>query len=140
MPGTLDSLLPPTDTFARRHIGPSEADIAAMLGELGYNSLDALIDATVPPAIRAAGPLAIPAARGDWALGFMLPSKGSASCGRYFSANSFGHTGFTGTSLWYDPRRDRMVVILANRVHPTRENTKFVKLRPLLHNAAVECL
>ncbi|MFN7143562.1 MAG: aminomethyl-transferring glycine dehydrogenase [Myxococcota bacterium] len=65
MHGTLDALLPPTDTFARRHIGPTEAEIAAMLGELGYGSLEALIAATVPAAIRSARPLGLPAARGE---------------------------------------------------------------------------
>jgi glycine dehydrogenase len=65
MPGTLDDLFPPTDAFASRHIGPTPAEIAAMLAELGLGSLDALIAATVPAAIRAARPLALPAARGE---------------------------------------------------------------------------
>lgn len=83
---------------------------------------------------------AIPKSAGDWALGFMLPTKGSASCGRYFSPLSFGHTGFTGTSLWYDPRRDLLVTLLSNRVHPSRENRAFVSLRPIIHNIVVEAL
>jgi CubicO group peptidase (beta-lactamase class C family) len=83
---------------------------------------------------------AIPKSKGDWAMGFMLPSKGKASCGKYFSSQSFGHTGFTGTSLWFDPRRDLLVVILSNRVHPTRENSRFVGLRPQLHDWIVESL
>ncbi len=65
MLGTLDDLFPATDTFARRHIGPTDAEIATMLGELGYASLDALIDATVPPAIRASSPLSLAPARGE---------------------------------------------------------------------------
>lgn len=83
---------------------------------------------------------AIPQKKGDWSLGFMLPTKGRASCGRYFSGQSVGHTGFAGTSWWFDPRRDLIVVILSNRVHPTRENTQFVALRPLLHDWIVETL
>lgn len=83
---------------------------------------------------------AVPQKSGDWALGFMLPTRGSASCGRYFHSTSFGHTGFTGTSLWYDPRRDLLVTLLANRVHPTRNNTRFTALRPLIHDWVVECL
>lgn len=82
----------------------------------------------------------IPRANGDWGLCFMKPSRPGASCGRYFSTQSFGHTGFTGTSFWFDPRRDLMVVILSNRVHPTRENKSFLKLRPQLHDFVVECL
>ncbi|MEQ1665941.1 MAG: serine hydrolase [Bdellovibrionales bacterium] len=62
---------------------------------------------------------AIPAAKGDWALGFMLPTKGQASCGKHFHPTSIGHTGFSGTSLWFDPQRDLLVTILSNRVHPT---------------------
>ena len=44
--------LAPSDTFARRHLGSNEADVAAMVGQLGYSSLDAVIDATVPAHIR----------------------------------------------------------------------------------------
>ena len=80
----------------------------------------------------------IPRARGDWALGFMMPTKGGASCGPEFSLSSVGHTGFTGTSLWYDPKRDLLVTILSNRVHPTRENKNFVTLRPQLHTWIAE--
>ena len=83
---------------------------------------------------------AVPPRRGDWALGFMLPTRGGASCGRYFHPTSIGHTGFTGTSLWYDPKRDLLVVLLSNRVHPTRANRKFVSLRPRLHDIVVEAL
>ena len=82
----------------------------------------------------------VPRSVGDWGLCFMKPSKGRASCGKYFSARSFGHTGFTGTSLWFDPVQDLLVVVLSNRVHPTRENQAFVKLRPQIHNWIVESL
>lgn len=77
---------------------------------------------------------------GDWGLGFMKPSRPVASCGKYFSVDSFGHTGFTGTSFWYDPQKDLMVVILSNRVHPTRKNEKFLNLRRQLHDWVVESL
>lgn len=82
----------------------------------------------------------VPRAAGDWGLGFMKPSRPVSSCGRYFSVSSFGHTGFTGTSFWYDPKRDLMVVILSNRVHPTRKNQKFLALRRQLHDWVVESL
>ena len=77
---------------------------------------------------------------GDWALGFMLPSPQGASCGRHFSPRSVGHTGFTGTSLWYDPDRDLLVTILSNRVYGGRENKAFLALRPQLHDWVVEAL
>jgi CubicO group peptidase (beta-lactamase class C family) len=77
---------------------------------------------------------------GDWGLGFMKPSKGRASCGKYFNPHSYGHTGFTGTSYWCDPMRDLQVVILSNRVHPTRTNQAFVQLRPQIHNWVCESL
>jgi glycine dehydrogenase len=59
------ALFPATDTFARRHIGPSPEDAAAMLDILGVPSIDALTDQVVPPSIRLARPLALPAARGE---------------------------------------------------------------------------
>jgi CubicO group peptidase (beta-lactamase class C family) len=82
----------------------------------------------------------IPPTLGDWGLGFMKPSRPTSSCGKYFSVHSFGHTGFTGTSFWFDPKLDLMVVILSNRVHPTRTNQAFLKLRPRLHEFVVESL
>jgi len=83
---------------------------------------------------------ALAAEAGDWALGFMLPSPQGASCGKHFSPRSIGHTGFTGTSLWYDPERDLLVTILSNRVYGGRENKAFLALRPQLHDWVVEAL
>lgn len=62
------------------------------------------------------------------ALGWDTPSDQS-SAGRYFSPRSFGHTGFTGTSIWIDPERGVFVVLLTNRVDPTRANTRDGALR-----------
>lgn len=70
------------------------------------------------------------------ALGWDTPSHPS-SAGRYFSSRSFGHTGFTGTSLWIDPELDLIVVLLTNRVHPTRDNIAIRRLRPAIHDAVV---
>ena len=70
------------------------------------------------------------------ALGWDTPSDPS-SAGRYFSARSYGHTGFTGTSLWIDPELELIVVLLTNRVHPTRENIAIRRLRPAIHDAVV---
>ncbi len=72
-------------------------------------------------------------------LGWMVPTTDSSS-GRYFSAQSFGHLGYAGTSLWIDPDRQLFVILLTNRVYPTRENTKIVAVRPAVHDAVIESL
>ena len=83
---------------------------------------------------------AVPAEVGDWAMGYMMPSLNSASCGPHFSVLSIGHTGFTGTSFWYDPRNDLLVLLLSNRVHYGRENKGFISLRPQIHSWIYESL
>ena len=62
------------------------------------------------------------------ALGWDTPSSGGSS-GLRLSAHSFGHTGFTGTSLWIDPDRNLAIVLLSNRVNPTRENPRWAPVR-----------
>lgn len=69
------------------------------------------------------------------ALGWDTPSKEGSSAGRFVSSKAFGHTGFTGTSMWIDPEKDLFVVFLTNRVHPTRENQKIREVRPKVHDA-----
>jgi CubicO group peptidase (beta-lactamase class C family) len=71
------------------------------------------------------------------ALGWDTPSPGS-SAGRYFSARSFGHTGFTGTSIWVDPERQLFVILLTNRVNPSRDNPKVGPLRRAIADAVQE--
>ena len=73
------------------------------------------------------------------ALGWDTPSD-TSSCGHYFSSSSFGHTGFTGTSLWVDPEQDVFVILLTNRVYPTRDNQKIAALRPAFHDAVMTAL
>ena len=51
------------------------------------------------------------------------------------SKSAFGHTGFTGTSIWIDPERKLFLILLSNRVHPTRDNDKIGKVRSELANA-----
>ncbi len=75
-----------------------------------------------------------------WALGFDTPNRGGSSSGKYFSEKSVGHLGFTGTSFWIDPDRELVVVLLSNRVHPTRENNKIKGFRPVFHDTIIECL
>jgi CubicO group peptidase (beta-lactamase class C family) len=70
-------------------------------------------------------------------LGWMAPTQPSSS-GRYYSARGFGHLGFTGTSIWIDPEKQLFVVLLTNRVNPSKE--KIRDLRAALHNAVVEAL
>ena len=82
----------------------------------------------------------LPESRGDWALGFMCPSASGSSAGQWMDKNSFGHTGFTGTSLWYDPELDLLICLVSNRIHPSRKNRGFISLRPKLHDWIVEFL
>ncbi len=72
----------------------------------------------------------------EWALGWDTPTEGGSS-GRYFSQNSVGHLGFTGTSLWIDLECEVVVVMLTNRVHPVVKEGRF-ELRSVVHNLVIE--
>ncbi len=78
-------------------------------------------------------------AKNERTLGWVVPTEGSSS-GHYFSAHSYGHTGFTGTTIWIDPDRQLFVVLLTNRVNPTRENQKIMEVRPAVHDAVMKGL
>lgn len=67
--------------------------------------------------------------------GWDVPSGSQPAVGQYFSHRSVGHLGFTGTSLWIDLNAGLAVVLLSNRVHPSRENMKLKSLRPQFHDA-----
>ena len=73
------------------------------------------------------------------ALGWETPTGGN-SAGHYLSRAAFGHTGFTGTSLWIDPARGVFVLLLTNRVNPTRANTRIGGVRVALADAAMAAL
>jgi CubicO group peptidase (beta-lactamase class C family) len=73
------------------------------------------------------------------ALGWETPTGGN-SAGRRMSPVAFGHTGFTGTSLWMDPARGVFVLLLTNRVNPTRENRKIGGVRMALADAVAGAL
>ena len=75
-----------------------------------------------------------------WGLGFDRPTPGGSSSGRYLSARSVGHLGFTGTSFWIDPDRDLAIVLLSNRVHPSRDNELIKEFRPYFHDRVIELL
>lgn len=66
-------------------------------------------------------------------LGWQLKTGSNTSCGDYFSEKSYGHTGFTGTSIWFDPTIDLNVILLTNRVHYGRK-MDIQHIRPRLHN------
>lgn len=72
------------------------------------------------------------------ALGFDTPSPEASSSGRHFPPESLGHTGFTGTSLWIDPARELIVVLLTNRVFMGEADRRFMNFRPILHDAVME--
>lgn len=72
-------------------------------------------------------------------LGWDTPSSPSQS-GKYFSRRSFGHLGYTGTSLWIDPERELSVTLLTNRTWPDCKNDAIKQFRPKFHDAVVEAL
>ncbi len=74
------------------------------------------------------------------ALGWDTPSPTESSAGKHFSPLSFGHLGFTGTSLWIDPARRLSVTLLTNRTWPNRASQAIREVRPQLHDAIVEAL
>lgn len=71
------------------------------------------------------------------ALGWDTPSADGSSAGQFLAAGSFGHTGFTGTSIWIDPNRGLYVIFLTNRVYGDDNNLKIREIRPRLHDAIV---
>jgi CubicO group peptidase (beta-lactamase class C family) len=81
---------------------------------------------------------AVPAS--TWALGWDTPSPERSTAGSLFSKHTVGHLGFTGTSMWVDVERGRHVVLLTNRVHPTRDNEKIREFRPIIHDLVNQSL
>jgi CubicO group peptidase (beta-lactamase class C family) len=73
-------------------------------------------------------------------LGWDRKSGANPSAGSLFSPSSFGHTGFTGTSIWADPSRNLAVIFLTNRIYPNRANMRLLRVRPLLHDAVVRAV
>jgi CubicO group peptidase (beta-lactamase class C family) len=77
---------------------------------------------------------------GRFALGFDTPSSEGSSAGRFFTADSVGHLGYSGTSFWMDRQKAVIIVLLTNRVHPTRFNMGIKAFRPELHDAVMQAL
>jgi serine-type D-Ala-D-Ala carboxypeptidase len=114
---------------------------ARSVARLGVAILDAL-------AGRAPGwldpddltPLVRPRPGGSLLAGFDRRSGEAPLSGARFGPQTFGHLGFTGTSLWMDPEAERVGVLLTNRVHPTRESQAIRKARPAVYDALVEAM
>lgn len=77
---------------------------------------------------------------GSHRIGWDGRSKSGSTSGRRFSDESFGHLGFTGTSIWCDPSRELVVVLLTNRVHPSREGTGINALRRTVHDRVYDAV
>lgn len=74
------------------------------------------------------------------ALGWETPSSSLSQSGKYFSPRSFGHLGYTGTSLWIDPQRQLSITLLTNRTWPDCANQAIKQVRPKFHDAVIEVL
>jgi CubicO group peptidase (beta-lactamase class C family) len=74
------------------------------------------------------------------ALGWDTKASEKSAAGRLWSDKTFGHLGFTGTSIWVDPTRNLFVIFLTNRVYPSIENIKIRTVRPLVQDAVIEAL
>jgi serine-type D-Ala-D-Ala carboxypeptidase len=74
----------------------------------------------------------------NWSCGFDTPSTLSSSSGTFFGEKSIGHLGFTGTSFWCDPEQGISIVLLTNRVCPTRKDERIKRYRPKIYNAIME--
>jgi serine-type D-Ala-D-Ala carboxypeptidase len=73
------------------------------------------------------------------ALGWDTPSQPSQS-GKYLSPLSYGHLGYTGTSLWIDPERELAITLLTNRTYPDNTSQKIKQYRPRIHDAVIQSL
>ena len=73
-------------------------------------------------------------------LGWDTPSPQRSLAGTKMSKHTVGHLGFTGVSLWLDLERGVNVVLLTNRVHPTRDNDKIAEFRPRIHDLVMETI
>ncbi len=74
------------------------------------------------------------------ALGWDTKSENGSSAGKYLSSRSFGHTGFTGTSIWIDPEKNLFIILLTNRVYPGSKHDEIINFRPVIHNTIIEAL
>jgi len=113
--------------------GPATSDATSVT--LGTKSFGLAPPSSLAAFVRRQG---IPAGSSR-ALGWDTPSDGS-SAGTRLSPRSFGHTGFTGTSLWIDPTRRLVIVLLSNRLNPTRDNNRWTTVRAPITDLVVEAI
>jgi CubicO group peptidase (beta-lactamase class C family) len=82
-----------------------------------------------------------PPANAQRAIGFDVPSDVGSSCGHLFTNNqTVGHLGFTGVSFWMDLHRSIIIVLLTNRIHPTRDNEMIKTFRPVIHDVIMNAI
>jgi CubicO group peptidase (beta-lactamase class C family) len=74
------------------------------------------------------------------ALGWDTPASDKSTSGAYFSPRSVGHLGFTGTSVWWDIEKNCHIILLSNRIHPSRKNEKIREFRPFVHDLIMKVL
>jgi CubicO group peptidase (beta-lactamase class C family) len=112
------------------------------IGALGRAVLDAAMGRADAPLVSQATLRAALAVRegGSHRLGWDGKSAGESSAGKRMSAQTFGHLGFTGTSIWCDPVADVVITLLSNRVCPSRANEKIKGFRPAFHDAIMAAL
>ena len=108
-----------------------------LLGDGRLETTRVLAPMTVAKMSSPATPSGMSSVRG---LGWDIDTSYSGNRGELFPIGSFGHTGFTGTSLWIDPERGVYVILLTNRVNPTRQNTRIGGVRTGLANAAIRAM
>jgi CubicO group peptidase (beta-lactamase class C family) len=77
---------------------------------------------------------------GNFALGWDTPTPEGSASGHLFSRHSVGHLGFTGCSLWWDLEKNCHIILLTNRVHPSRKNEKIKEFRPFIHDEIMKVL
>ena len=75
-----------------------------------------------------------------FAMGWDMPSPGRSASGSLFSPRTVGHLGFTGTSIWWDLEKNCYIVLLTNRVHPSRKNEKIRDFRPYVHDLIMKAM
>lgn len=133
---------PPTEPADRRgRVHDENAFALGGSGACGHAGLFGTIEAVlrfgahVLSNLEAYDWLIRPREGGTLRAGFDGKSPEGSSAGSVLGPRSFGHLGFTGTSVWIDPDARIVVALLTNRVHPTRENVRIREARPRVHDA-----
>ena len=155
-PGTIDASRPPRSTFRNKIIQGEVQDenawvLGGVAGHAGLFSTAADLATFARAMLNNGSPILRPetvalftrrepAPTGtSRTLGWDTPSSPSQS-GKYFGPGSYGHLGYTGTSLWIDPSRQLSITLLTNRTWPDCANQAIKQIRPKFHDAIVEAL